>query len=130
MLSDSIEFLVGEGKTVIYDAEHFFDGFADDQAYALRCLRAAADAGAETVVCCDTNGGTLPDRVAAAMGDVCRAIVPSRVTVGIHCHDDAACGVANTLAAVAQGATHVQGTINGYGERCGKIGRAACRGRG
>ena len=119
MIADSIAFLVGEDKTVIYDAEHFFDGFADDPAYALSCLRVAADAGAETVVCCDTNGGTLPDRVAAAMDEVSRALGLSGVTVGIHCHDDAACGVANTLAAVGQGATHVQGTINGYGERCG-----------
>ena len=119
MIGDSIAFLIGEGKTVIYDAEHFFDGFADDPAYALRCLRVAAEAGAETVVCCDTNGGTLPDRVAKAMGQVCGTLAGAQVTVGIHCHDDAGCGVANTLAAVDQGATHVQGTINGYGERCG-----------
>ena len=119
MIGDSIAFLVGAGKAVIYDAEHFFDGFADDPGYALQCVRVAADAGAETVVCCDTNGGTLPDRVATAMGEVCRALAGERVTIGIHCHDDAACGVANTLAAVGQGATHVQGTINGYGERCG-----------
>jgi 2-isopropylmalate synthase len=119
MIAESIALLVGAGKTVIYDAEHFFDGFADDRAYALQCLRAAVDAGAQTVVCCDTNGGTLPDRVADAMREVCATFAAERVAVGIHCHDDAACGVANTLAAVGQGATHVQGTINGYGERCG-----------
>ncbi len=119
MIADSIAFLVGEGKRVVYDAEHFFDGFADDPAYALRCLRAAADAGAETVVCCDTNGGTLPDRVAEAMSDVVSVVGSSGVWIGIHCHDDAGCGVANSLAAVQCGAIHVQGTMNGYGERCG-----------
>jgi 2-isopropylmalate synthase len=118
MVADSVAFLVGAGKRVVYDAEHFFDGYADDPEYALRCLRAAADAGAETVVCCDTNGGTLPGRVGAAMADVAAAIGQT-ARVGIHCHDDAGCGVANTLAAVEAGATHVQGTLNGYGERCG-----------
>ena len=119
MISESVAFLLGEGKRVIYDAEHFFDGYADDPAYALACLRAAADAGAEIVVCCDTNGGSLPDRVALAMADVASALGPSGIRVGIHTHNDAGCAVANTLAAVHQGATHVQGTINGYGERCG-----------
>jgi 2-isopropylmalate synthase len=119
MIAESIAFLVGEGKRVVYDAEHFFDGFAADAGYALACLRAAAQAGAETVVCCDTNGGTLPDRIAAAMGDVVGGLAGTGVRIGIHCHDDAGCGVANTLAAVHRGATHVQGTVNGYGERCG-----------
>jgi 2-isopropylmalate synthase len=119
MIADSIAFLLAAGKRVVYDAEHFFDGFADDPGYALRCLRVAAEAGAETVVCCDTNGGTLPDRVAAAMSAVVSEVGTSGVRVGIHCHDDAGCGVANSLAAVQQGATHVQGTMNGYGERCG-----------
>ena len=122
MIADSIAFLVGEGKRVIYDAEHFFDGYADDGDYALRCLGAAVDAGAETVVCCDTNGGTLPHVVAGAMADVVTALaaVGDRgVAIGIHTHDDAGCGVANSLVAVQQGATHVQGTVNGYGERCG-----------
>jgi 2-isopropylmalate synthase len=118
MIADSVAFLVAQGKRVVYDAEHFFDGFADDPEYALACLRAAAGAGAETVVCCDTNGGALPGRVAAAMADVVAAIGDS-AQVGIHCHDDAGCGVANTLAGVEAGATHVQGTLNGYGERCG-----------
>jgi 2-isopropylmalate synthase len=119
MIEESVAFLVGHGKRVVYDAEHFFDGFADDPAYALECLSAAAGAGAETVVCCDTNGGTLPDRVALAMAAVVSELAPSGVRVGIHTHDDAGCAVANSLAAVAQGATHVQGTLNGYGERCG-----------
>jgi 2-isopropylmalate synthase len=104
---------------VIYDAEHFFDGFADDPHYALQCLRTAAQAGAETVVCCDTNGGTLPDGIAATMREVVAALSADGVGIGIHCHDDAGCGVANTLAAVQQGATQVQGTAGGYGERCG-----------
>jgi 2-isopropylmalate synthase len=119
MISESIAFLVGQGKRVIYDAEHFFDGYADDPGYALQCLRAAAEAGAGTVVCCDTNGGTLPSRVGVTMAAVAASLAPSGVTVGIHCHDDAGCGVANSLAAVQAGATHVQGTMNGYGERCG-----------
>jgi 2-isopropylmalate synthase len=122
MIAESVAFLVAEGKRVIYDAEHFFDGFADDPAYALQCLRAAAEAGAETVVCCDTNGGTLPHVVGAAMGEVVDSLTRAGgggVRIGIHTHDDAGCGVANALAAVLNGATHVQGTINGYGERCG-----------
>ena len=119
MIGESVAFLVGAGKRVIYDAEHFFDGFGDDGAYALECLRAAASAGAETVVCCDTNGGTLPDRISMVMAEVVGSLRPDGVQVGIHCHDDAGCGVANSLAAVQEGATHVQGTMNGYGERCG-----------
>jgi 2-isopropylmalate synthase len=117
MIAESVGFLAAAGKRVIYDAEHFFDGFFDDREYALRCLRAAVEAGADTVVCCDTNGGTMPDRVGEAMVAVVGTVEGAQV--GIHCHDDAGCGVANSLAAVAQGATHVQGTINGYGERCG-----------
>ncbi|HET8980825.1 MAG TPA: citramalate synthase [Solirubrobacteraceae bacterium] len=118
MIADSVAFLVGQGKRVIYDAEHFFDGYGDDPQYALRCLRTAVEAGAETVVCCDTNGGTLPHVVGATMAEVVGA-VGGTARIGIHTHDDAGCGVANALAAVQQGATHVQGTINGYGERCG-----------
>jgi 2-isopropylmalate synthase len=116
MIADSVAFLRGEGKRVVYDAEHFFDGYANDPAYALRCMRAAADAGAETVVLCDTNGATLPDRVAAAVREVAAAV---DVRIGIHTHDDAGCGVANSLVAVDAGARQVQGTVNGYGERCG-----------
>ena len=119
MIGESVAFLVGEGKRVVYDAEHFFDGYADDTEYALECLRVAAGAGAETVTCCDTNGGTLPHAVAAAITEVASALAGTGAQVGIHCHDDAGCGVANTLAAVQAGATHVQGTMNGYGERCG-----------
>jgi 2-isopropylmalate synthase len=119
MISESIAYLVGAGKRVLFDAEHFFDGFAGDRDYALACVRVAAEAGAETVVCCDTNGGTLPDGIATAMAEVVAALAGSGTQVGIHCHDDAGCAVANTLAAVREGATHVQGTMNGYGERCG-----------
>ena len=119
MISESVGFLVDQGKRVIYDAEHFFDGFADDPGYAVRCIVAAADAGADTIVCCDTNGGTLPHDIAAVIGSVVVGLEPSGVRIGIHCHDDAGCGVACTLAAVEQGAVHVQGTMNGYGERCG-----------
>ena len=118
MIADSVRFLLGAGKRVIYDAEHFFDGFFEDREYALACLMAAARAGADTVVLCDTNGGSLPEQVTQAIAAV-RAGLPPAVRVGIHCHDDAGLGVANSLAAVAAGATQVQGTQNGYGERCG-----------
>ena len=116
MIEDSVAFLVGEGKTVVYDAEHFFDGWADDPAYALRCLQAAAGAGAAYVTLCDTNGATLPHEIEAATATVVAEI---GTAVAIHCHDDAGVGVANSLAAVRAGATMVQGTMNGYGERCG-----------
>jgi 2-isopropylmalate synthase len=119
MISESVAFLRAAGKRVIYDAEHFFDGFADDREYALRCLRAASDAGVSVVTCCDTNGGTLPFVIGSAMASVAAALDRSGTAVGIHCHDDAGCGVANSLAAVQAGAVHVQGTMNGYGERCG-----------
>jgi 2-isopropylmalate synthase len=122
MITESVAFLRREGKRVVYDAEHFFDGYADDRGYALQCLRAAAAGGAETVVCCDTNGGTLPDVLGDATADVVAEIGtgPSGgVQIGIHTHDDCGCGVAGALAGVRAGATHVQGTINGYGERCG-----------
>ncbi|MBV9472936.1 MAG: citramalate synthase [Solirubrobacterales bacterium] len=119
MIGESVAFLAAQGKRVLYDAEHFFDGFAEDPSYALACLHAAAQAGAETVVCCDTNGRALPDEVSATIAAVVAELGERGVGIGIHCHDDAGCGVANSLAAVRQGATHVQGTINGYGERCG-----------
>ena len=118
MIADSVAFLREAGKRVIYDAEHFFDGFASDPAYALRCLRAAAEAGAENVTLCDTNGATLPTAVASATESVVAELGAS-VEVGIHTHDDSGCGVANSLVAVEQGARMVQGTMNGYGERCG-----------
>jgi 2-isopropylmalate synthase len=116
MIEDSVGFLVGEGKRVIYDAEHFFDAYRDDPAYALRCLRAAAEAGAENVTLCDTNGSSLPSQVAEATQRVADEL---DVQVGIHTHDDAGCGVANSIVAVERGARLVQGTMNGYGERCG-----------
>jgi 2-isopropylmalate synthase len=117
MIAESVAFLVGEGKRVIYDAEHFFDGYRADPGYALRCVRAAAEAGAENVTLCDTNGSSLPAQVAEATGVVAAELAGT--PVGIHTHDDAGCGVANTLVAVDAGASLVQGTINGYGERCG-----------
>ena len=118
MIKGSVAFLVSRGKRVIYDAEHFFDGHRDDRAYALECLQAAAEGGAENVTLCDTNGSTLPSRVGEATAEVA-AKLGDWVNVGIHTHNDAECGVANSLAAVDQGASLVQGTINGYGERCG-----------
>jgi len=118
MIADSVAFCRAEGKRVIYDAEHFFDGFRDDAAYALECLEAAIGAGAENVTLCDTNGSSLPDEIAVATAAVVARLL-EKVEVGIHVHDDAGCGVANSLAAVREGARMVQGTMNGYGERCG-----------
>jgi 2-isopropylmalate synthase len=118
MIADSVGFLVAQGKRVVYDAEHFFDGFRADAAYALRCLRAAAEAGADNVTLCDTNGSSVPAQVSDATATVVAELGDS-VQVGIHTHDDAGCGVANTLVAVEAGARMVQGTLNGYGERCG-----------
>jgi len=118
MIAESVAFLRGEGKRVIYDAEHFFDGYRDDPAYALGCVRAAVEAGAENVTLCDTNGSSLPAQVAEATTAVVTA-TGRTATVGIHTHDDAGCGVANSLVAVESGARLVQGTVNGYGERCG-----------
>jgi 2-isopropylmalate synthase len=109
--------LVGEGKRVVYDAEHFFDAWRADPDYALACVRAAAEAGAENVTLCDTNGASLPHEVGAAVRAVRAAL--GDVALGIHCHNDLECGVANSLAAVVEGATLVQGTMNGYGERTG-----------
>jgi 2-isopropylmalate synthase len=116
LIAETVAFLKDHGKEVIYDAEHFFDGYRADPAYALRTLEAAQAAGADVLCLCDTNGGTLTDRVAELV-----AIVRARFdgTIGIHAHNDADVGVANTLAAVRAGATHVQGCMNGYGERCG-----------
>jgi 2-isopropylmalate synthase len=116
MIADSVAYLVGEGKRVIYDAEHFFDGYRDDPGYALECLSAAAGAGAENVTLCDTNGSSLPAQIAEATGAV---VAELTVGVGIHTHNDAECAVANSLAAVEVGASLVQGTINGIGERTG-----------
>ena len=118
MIGESVAHLRGAGREVVYDAEHFFDGYKADAAYALATVRAAIDAGATTVVLCDTNGGCLTDEVAAMTRGV-GSEIGHDVTLGIHVHDDAGLAVANSLAAVQAGANHVQGTINGYGERCG-----------
>jgi 2-isopropylmalate synthase len=117
MIEESIAFLVASGKRTLLDAEHFFDGYALDPDYALECVRAAARAGAERVVLCDTNGGSLPAYVGATVRAVCEAL--PGVALGIHTHDDSGCAVANTLVAVQAGASQVQGTINGIGERTG-----------
>ena len=117
MIADSVAFLVDAGKRVLFDAEHFFDGFELDAGYALDCLRAASGAGAERVVLCDTNGGSLPRQIRTAFAVVGEAL--PGVALGIHTHDDSGCAVANTLTAVESGATQVQGTINGIGERTG-----------
>ena len=114
---DTVVYLAEAGKEVIFDAEHYFDGFRQDPEYSLEVLRAAAEAGATTLVLCDTNGGTLPAELKAVVGRTAREF--PEVEIGIHTHNDTGCGVANALAAVEAGATHVQGTINGVGERCG-----------
>jgi 2-isopropylmalate synthase len=117
MIEDSVAHLRAAGRRVIYDAEHFFDGYDADAAYALDTLRAALRAGAETVVLCDTNGGSLPWRVEEIVRAV-RGALPD-AALGIHTHNDGDCAVANALAAIRAGARHAQGTINGWGERCG-----------
>ncbi|MGH8870327.1 MAG: citramalate synthase [Actinomycetes bacterium] len=116
MVADTVTHLREEGRRVFLDAEHFFDGYAANPAYAVEVVRVAAEAGAAVVVLCDTNGGMLPGQLADVVHEVLGA---SGARLGAHCHDDAACAVANTLAAVDAGASHVQGTANGYGERCG-----------
>jgi 2-isopropylmalate synthase len=118
MIAESVAFLVAAGKRVVYDAEHFFDAYRDDAAYALACLQAAAGAGAETVCLCDTNGSSLPHEVAEAVTAVV-ADSGDRVRIGFHGHNDAECGVANSLVAVQAGARQVQATMNGVGERTG-----------
>lgn len=116
MISESVGYLTAQGRQVIYDAEHFFDGWKENPEYAWQTVQAAAQAGASLVVCCDTNGGTMPDEVA----DLIRQVrAGCDVPVGIHCHNDCELAVANSLAAIDAGAVQVQGTINGLGERCG-----------
>jgi 2-isopropylmalate synthase len=116
MIRDTVSHLRSEGRRVFLDAEHFFDGYRSNPSYALEVVRTAAEAGADLVALCDTNGGMLPGE----LGDVVSGVAAATgVRLGIHCHDDTACAVANTLTAVAAGATHVQGTANGYGERAG-----------
>ena len=117
MIAESVAFLADAGKRVLLDAEHFFDGFAADPGYALDCLRAASDAGAERLVLCDTNGGSLPPQIRTALAVVAEALPGA--ALGIHTHNDSGCAVANTLTAVEAGATQVQGTVNGIGERTG-----------
>ena len=117
MIRDSVAFLKSHGKEVVYDAEHFFDGFRADRDYALATARAAAAAGADWVVLCDTNGGSLPSWVTEVVRTVRTAIPGTKL--GIHTHNDGELAVANALAAVEAGCAQVQGTINGYGERCG-----------
>ena len=116
MVRDTVTHLTAEGQRVFLDAEHFFDGYRDNRDYALEVLRTAFEAGAEVAALCDTNGGMLPSWVGDVVDDV---MSTTGVRVGIHCHNDTGCAVANTLAAVDAGATHVQGTLNGYGERTG-----------
>jgi 2-isopropylmalate synthase len=116
MIADSVAYCRAAGRDVFYDAEHFFDGYRHNPDYALQTLRAAQEAGAAVVILCDTNGGTLPEEIAAAVEAVRRQL---RVDLGIHCHNDCDVAVANSLAGVHGGATQVQGTINGIGERCG-----------
>jgi 2-isopropylmalate synthase len=117
MIRESLRYLKSLGKEVIYDAEHFFDGIKLDMEYALDTLEAAIEGGADTIVLCDTNGGSLPWEIAKYLDGVNQAF--PNVPLGIHTHNDGELAVANTLAAVQSGAIHVQGTINGYGERCG-----------
>jgi 2-isopropylmalate synthase len=119
MIGDSVAFCSSQGPEVVYDAEHFFDGYKRNPDYALKTLRAAADAGASWLALCDTNGGTLPEHVAEAVAAVRREL--PTIPLGIHPHNDAGLAVANALAAVRAGATQVQGTINGIGERCGNV---------
>ncbi|MEA5118395.1 MAG: citramalate synthase, partial [Propionicimonas sp.] len=115
MVRDTVAHLVSQGRRVFVDAEHFFDGYRSNPAYALLVVRTAAEAGAEVVILCDTNGGMLP----SWMGDVVSAAAQIGVDLGIHCHNDTGCAVANTLAAVEAGVMHVQGTMNETGERTG-----------
>jgi len=116
MIKDSIKFLRQGGQRVFLDAEHFFDGYRANLAYALEVVRVAAEAGADVIALCDTNGGMLPDELSDV---VAKVISDSAARIGIHCHNDTGCAIANSLAAVAAGASHVQGTLNGYGERTG-----------
>jgi len=116
IIEQSLAHLARAGRRVIYDAEHFFDGWRADRAYALETLRAAVRGGAETLVLCDTNGGSMPWQIAEAVREVKAALGHP---LGVHCHNDSETAVANSLAALAEGAVQVQGTINGYGERCG-----------
>ncbi|WP_139491481.1 citramalate synthase [Brevibacillus dissolubilis] len=118
MIHDSVRFLKSQGRTVMFDAEHFFDGYKANPDYALQVLAAAQEAGADWLVLCDTNGGTLPHEVSQIVGHVCSQVT---APIGIHPHNDGELAVANAIAAVQAGATQVQGTVNGIGERCGNV---------
>ncbi len=117
IIEESVRFLFDQGRELIYDAEHFFDGYKDDPDYALKTLEAALKGGAICVVLCDTNGGTMPIEISSIVKEVIERFPDA--SIGIHTHNDSECAVANTLAAIIEGAVQVQGTINGYGERCG-----------
>ncbi len=118
MIADTVALLVREGRRVIVDAEHFFDGYRYDAAYSTRAVLAGFEAGAEVVALCDTNGGMVPAWVTRIVGEIRAAVGPDAI-LGMHAHNDSGCAVANSLAAVEAGCTHVQGTVNGYGERTG-----------
>ncbi len=118
MVEDTLAFLKEQGREVIYDAEHFFDGYKNNPAYALKTLKAAINGGADMIVLCDTNGGTLPHEIQAIMKEVTPHVT---LPLGIHAHNDCGLALANSLIAVESGAAMVQGTINGYGERCGNV---------
>ena len=118
MIADSVSHCRSQGREVFYDAEHFFDGYRANPEYALKTLQAAANAGASVVILCDTNGGTMPERIGEVVAEVKRQV---ECEVGIHTHNDCELAVANTLAAVRAGASQVQGTMNGIGERCGNV---------
>jgi 2-isopropylmalate synthase len=122
LISDTVKFLKLHGKEVVYDAEHFFDGYFASPEYAMRTLEAARAAGADVLCLCDTNGGTLTGRLAEVVAEVCKRFGG---VIGIHTHNDSDLAVANAVAAVAAGATHVQGCLNGYGERCGNANLAS-----
>ncbi|MBE9486999.1 MAG: citramalate synthase, partial [Chloroflexi bacterium] len=116
LINDSLVYLKGRVAEVIYDAEHFFDGYKANPEYAIKTLQAAAAANVDCIVLCDTNGGTMPFEISAMMAEVTKVV---SLPIGIHAHNDSECAVANSLMAVSCGATHVQGTMNGFGERCG-----------
>ncbi len=118
MIKDSISYLKDKGLEVIFDAEHFFDGYKNNRDYALEVLAAAAEAGADCLVLCDTNGGTMPWEAADIVEQV---KLHNTIQLGVHAHNDSGCAVANTLMAVKHGCVHIQGTMNGYGERCGNV---------
>jgi len=119
MIADSVAYLVGAGREVIYDAEHFFDGWKNNPEYAARPICAAGEAGAHLVALCDTNGGSLPEEIEKYSREAMDALQRYGISIGIHCHNDCDLSVANTLAGIDAGAVQVQGTINGFGERCG-----------